>query len=66
MTFINRIPKYFSEVWKELNKVTWPSRKDVINHTLIVIVSSIVAVLIVTAIDQGLSSLISYIISLKQ
>lgn len=62
---LSRIPKYFSEVWRELTKVTWPTRKEVINHTLIVLLSSAIAILIVAALDKGLSSLISYIISLK-
>lgn len=62
---LNSIPKYFGEVWKELSKVTWPSRKEVINHTIIVLVSSAIAVLIVGVIDLGLSKLVSYLISLK-
>lgn len=64
MTF-SSIPKYFNDVWKELTKVTWPTRKEVINHTLIVLVSCAIAVLVVAVIDQGLSALVSYVISLK-
>jgi preprotein translocase subunit SecE len=62
---LNSIPKYFNDIWKELSKVTWPTRKEVVSHTLIVLISCAVAVLVVAAIDQGLSTLISYLISLK-
>ena len=41
----NNIFRYFKESKDELKKVTWPSRKEAIKHTLIVIgVSVFVAV----------------------
>ncbi|MBU0612699.1 preprotein translocase subunit SecE [Patescibacteria group bacterium] len=33
----NKIFRYFKESKDELKKVTWPSRKEAIKHTLIVI-----------------------------
>ena len=32
------IAKPFKNMWHELRKVTWPTRKDLVNYTLIVIV----------------------------
>lgn len=59
------IKKYFEGVISELKKVSWPSRSTVINHTVIVLISSIVAIGFVTAIDYGLANAIKYYISIK-
>jgi len=59
------IKDYFSGVVTELRKVTWPTRADVVNHTLIVIVSVIIAIGVVTVLDFGLSKAVEYIISLS-
>ena len=59
------IKDYFQGVIAELKKVTWPTRADVVNHTLIVIISVIIAIGIVTVLDFGLSKAVEYIISLS-
>lgn len=59
------IKKYFESVYSELKKVSWPSRTIIINHTIIVLVSSVVAMGIVAAIDYGLAGAVKYYISLK-
>ncbi len=40
---INQITKYFKESYFEIKKVTWLSKKDTYNYTIIVIVVSLVA-----------------------
>jgi len=57
--------KYFKSVWGELKKVSWPSRTTIINHTVIVLVSSVAAMAVVAAIDFGLSKAVEYFVSLK-
>ena len=37
------IVKYFKDVRSEFKKVVWPSRKQVVNNTIVVIVSLIVS-----------------------
>jgi preprotein translocase subunit SecE len=58
----NKVFRYFKESKEELRKVTWPSRKDAIKHTLIVIgVSVSVAVFLGLAdylMNLGLEQLI--------
>jgi preprotein translocase subunit SecE len=58
----NKIFRYFKESKDELRKVTWPSRKEAIKHTLIVIgVSISVAVFLGLAdylLNLGLEQLI--------
>ena len=51
---INAIKNFFLGSFEELKKVTWPSRKEVTSHTIIVIVSIIVSMLVISAIDYGL------------
>lgn len=54
-----KIPQFLREVKIELKKVTWPSRRDVIRYTLIVIgVSLAVAVFL-----GGLDLLFSFLIN---
>lgn len=47
----NRVIKFFKEVKSELKKVVWPSRKQVINNTLIVIASVIIVGIVIWAFD---------------
>jgi preprotein translocase subunit SecE len=36
--FFTRVGNYFSSSYAELKKVIWPTRKELINHTWVVIV----------------------------
>ncbi len=47
----NKVIKFFKEVKSELKKVVWPSRKQVINNTLIVIASVIIVGIVIWAFD---------------
>jgi len=47
--FIERIIGYLREVWVELNRVDWPSRRELISMTIVVVV-----VLTVMAIYLGI------------
>ncbi|MEK7096344.1 MAG: preprotein translocase subunit SecE [Patescibacteria group bacterium] len=58
----NFIVKYFIESWGELSKVTWPTRKQIINHTVIVLASVIIAMGVTATLDYGLSSLVQLIV----
>lgn len=46
--FIERIATYLREVWAELNRVDWPSRRALISSTIVVVV-----VLVVMAVYLG-------------
>ena len=39
---MTRIRRYFDEVWSELRKVSWPTREQVRNLTVLVFVISLV------------------------
>lgn len=46
----------------ELKKVTWPSRKDLINYTAVVLAFMVVMAIVVGFLDLGASELVSLII----
>lgn len=59
------IINFFIGSYEELKKVVWPTRKEVTNHTVIVIVSIIVGMALIALIDAGLKNLILYLLSSK-
>ncbi len=36
--FIERIAQYLREVWVELNRVEWPSRREMVSMTIVVVI----------------------------
>lgn len=46
----------------ELKKVVWPTRKEIVNYTMVVIVMCVIVALVVWIIDSGLNKLLSLII----
>ncbi|MEA2612296.1 MAG: SecE/Sec61-gamma subunit of protein translocation complex [Chloroflexota bacterium] len=59
---MKRLRRYFDEVWSELRKVSWPTREQVRNLTVLVFAISFVIGLYITVLDQifkGLLGLVS-------
>ena len=59
---MKRLRRYFDEVWSELKKVSWPTRDQVRNLTVLVFAISFVVGLYITVLDtifQGLLGLIA-------
>jgi len=59
---LEKIKQFFKEVRTELKKVTWPSRKEVINSTTVVLVTVSIVGLFLWMVDIGMQQLISLII----
>ena len=55
--------KTFKEMWSELKKFTWPSKKDLIRQSTVVVVFVLILTVLVGLIDTGLSALLKLIIS---
>ena len=55
--------KTFKDMWAELKKVTWPSRKDLIRQSTVVIVFVLILTVAVGLMDYVLSNLLRLIIS---
>ncbi len=62
---ITIIINFFKGVYSELQKVSWPSRKTVLNHTVVVIASAAVVMTIVSLADYGLSESLKYFLTLR-
>ena len=62
--FFARIGKWFKEMRVELKKVQWPSRKQTVNNTLIVIACVIVVGVFIWIFDYVAVNVIEMIISL--
>jgi len=57
-----KIRTYFKGVRAEMRKVMWPSRKELINYTGVVILISIIVGLVVWVLDLGIHRILSLII----
>ena len=58
---MKRLRRYFDEVWSELRKVSWPTREQVRNLTVLVFAISIVVGLYITVLDQIFQSLLGLV-----
>jgi preprotein translocase subunit SecE len=63
---MKKIINYFKESWSELSKVVWPTRKQVIEMTLAVVVLTILVSTILGFYDFGLSKALSWLLSFKK
>lgn len=58
----NRIVRYFKETRAELRKVTWPTRREATNLTLIVLAVTFAMAVILGAVDFVFTKLFELII----
>lgn len=70
--FLNAIVSIPKRIWNaiqntiaELKKVTWPTFKDLMNYTAIVLVFMVAMAIVVGLLDLGASELVSQIIRLN-
>ncbi len=55
---IEAAKQFLREVKQELKKVTWPSRKDTLSGTAVVLVAVFVIAIFLGIVDSGLSNLV--------
>jgi preprotein translocase subunit SecE len=55
---VKRLRRYFDEVWSELKKVSWPTREQVRNLTVLVFAISFVVGLYITVLDTFFKGLL--------
>jgi preprotein translocase subunit SecE len=58
---VTRIRRYLDEVWSELKKVSWPTRDQVRNLTVLVFAISFVVGVYITVLDTVFRGFISAI-----
>lgn len=55
---LNGIKEYFREVYTEAKRVTWPSKKDAVKGTYVVLITVVVAAIFLGIVDVGLAKVI--------
>ncbi|MFC5527998.1 preprotein translocase subunit SecE [Cohnella yongneupensis] len=53
---------FFGDSWGELKKVRWPSRKELISYTVVVIVTVLLVTVYFWGLDIGISSLVELVV----
>ncbi|MBR6816889.1 MAG: preprotein translocase subunit SecE [Clostridia bacterium] len=54
--------RFVKDIWSELKKVTWPTKKELFSYTMAVIAVVVGAALLIGLVDFGLSQLFSLIV----
>jgi preprotein translocase subunit SecE len=62
MGVIARAQEFFREVLLEFRRVTWPSRTELVNSTVVVIVVTLVLAFFLGAVDIGLARVVERIL----
>ncbi|HVY13071.1 MAG TPA: preprotein translocase subunit SecE [Alphaproteobacteria bacterium] len=62
---MNKVVEFFSEVKKETAKVTWPTRKETILTSVMVVVLSTVMAVFFLGVDSILAYVMRFIINLR-
>ena len=60
---VARVREFVQEVLAEFRKVTWPSRQELVNSTVVVIVVTVVLSLFLGAVDIVLARVVEWILS---
>lgn len=60
----NRFVKFFKDLKSELKKVVWPTKKQVINNTGVVLAVMIIVGLFLTGVDAGLGFIVEKLVSI--
>ena len=56
------IARPFKNMWHELRKVTWPTRQDLINYSLIVLAFLVFMGIVIGLLDLGSTALVNLIV----
>ena len=61
---MSKITKFLREVGAEMRKTSWPKGKELTKYTIVVISTVVVMGLFFTAVDLGISQLLSWFLDL--
>ena len=62
----NKIVEYFKSSIEELKKVKWPTRKEAVNHTILVVLICIFMAVFLGLLDFALTHGVEWMISLNK
>jgi preprotein translocase subunit SecE len=52
---IEKVKKFFADVYAEMKKVSWPSREEIRGSTMVVIVTVIIVAIFIGVVDRILN-----------
>lgn len=58
----NKLKNYLSDVRAEMRKVKWPTRREWVNHTIMVIIVTVVVALVLSGFDLLFTGIIKNLI----
>ncbi|QTF92544.1 MAG: preprotein translocase subunit SecE [Halomonas sp. BM-2019] len=58
---MSKVSEYFESVRKEMSKVSWPTQKELVDNTMVVVIFSIIVSLFIFGIDNVYSSILEII-----
>ena len=61
--FFKGVARYFRDLKSEMKKIVWPTRKQVVNNTLVVICVCLVVGLFIWGLDFGLAKIVELLLS---
>ena len=64
VNLVKKIGNAFKNMWRELRKVTWPTREKLVNYSVIVVLFMLVMMVVIGLLDLGASQLVNLIMSL--
>jgi preprotein translocase subunit SecE len=62
MELVKKVREFFHDVVVEFRRVSWPSRREVMGSTTVVIVMVLVLAIFLAAVDNALSWLVGWIL----
>ena len=64
VNLVKKIGSAFKNMWRELRKVTWPTREKLVNYSTIVVLFIVFMMVVIGLLDLGASQLVNLIMSL--
>ncbi len=62
MSVIGQVREFVKEVLLEFHRVTWPSRQELVNSTVVVLTVTVVIAFFLGAVDIGLARVVERIL----
>jgi preprotein translocase subunit SecE len=60
---VSRLRRFLDEAWSELKKVSWPTREQVRNLTVLVFVVSFAVGAYITVLDAGFTQIVKILVN---
>jgi len=57
----DKIINFFQDIYKEMRKVSWPKKAELIDSTKVVVITMLLSAVLVYIIDKGISEILKAI-----